>query len=228
MGGPGAPARSRAVGSGWRRHKTACDNNKHTVVEPQTPGGKANQEKSGPAESSGQKSGCVSEAAVHLENSHWSEAVVCQESGHLSGAAVHQESGCASEAAVPQATGPAGDGWQVKLVAAAGEEERVLGSVVASMAARRSAGRPAYSSLACETCSSSEHEAVQQRWVRVFKIMSHLATVHLFQTVSRLALLRIFQKKIFASLAFRIIMYRISKIMSRCFRGCNFGTCPPV
>ena len=165
---------------------------------------------------------------MHLENSHWSEAVVCQESGHLSGAAVHQESGCASEAAVPQATGPAGDGWQVKLVAAAGEEERVLGSVVASMAARRSAGRPAYSSLACETCSSNEHEAVQQSWVRVFKIMLHLATVHLFQTMSRLALLRIFQKKIFASLAFRIIMYRISKITSRCFRGCNFGTCPPV
>ena len=46
---------------------------------------------------------------------------------------------------------------------------------------------------------------VRQSWARVFKIMSRLAPVCLFQTVSRLALSHIFQQKKFASLAFRVI-----------------------
>ena len=67
----------------------------------------------------------------------------------------------------------------------------------------------------------------RQSWARVFKITSRLAPVHLFQTVSHLALLRIFQQKNFASLAFCVIAHCISEITSRCFcvgnfRGCNF------
>ena len=87
------PARNRGVGSGGHQHQTSRFNNKYTVVEPQMPSSKANQEKSGPGESSSQKSRHLSEAAVHLENSRWREAGVCQESSHLSGAAVNQESG---------------------------------------------------------------------------------------------------------------------------------------
>ena len=72
-----------------------------------------------------------------------------------------------------------------------------------------------------------------QSWARVFKITSRLAPVHLFQTVSCLALSRIFQQQKFASLAFCIIAYRVSKITSRCFRvrdfrGCNFCACSPL
>ena len=64
--------------------------------------------------------------------------------------------------------------------------------------------------------------ANQQSWVHVFKIMSRLAPVHLFQMVSRLALSFIFQQQKIPSLAFCVIVYRISKTMSHCFRVCNF------
>ena len=57
-----------------------------------------------------------------------------------------------------------------------------------------------------------------QSWVRGSKITLLLAPVRLFQKVLRLVLSRIFQQKNFTSLAFRVIAYRVSKIMSRCFR----------
>ena len=43
------------------------------------------------------------------------------------------------------------------------------------------------------------------------RLQNNVAPVRLFQTVLRLALLRIFQQQKFASLAFRIIAYRVSK-----------------
>ena len=51
-----------------------------------------------------------------------------------------------------------------------------------------------------------------QSWACVSKITSRLAPVRRFQTLSRLALSRIYKQKNFASLAFRVIAYRVSKI----------------
>ena len=52
---------------------------------------------------------------------------------------------------------------------------------------------------------------IEQSWACVSKMTLRLAPVRLFQTVSRLALSRFFQPKKFASLAFRVIAYRVSK-----------------